>query len=229
MNKIVPSVEQAVADIPDGATIMIGGFGAAGLPLNLTRALIAKGTKNLTVICNAITEFFELVQAKRIKKAITSYVGIPRSIMPVNPFEEQYRAGEVELELVPEGTLVERIRAAGVGIAGFYTPTGVGTPVDQGKEMKIFNGRKYILETALHADFALTKGYQGDRFGNLIYRKVARNQNPIMAMAGNVTIAEVEEIVEVGQLDPDIIVTPGIFVDRVVQAKKVTREFVIHY
>jgi 3-oxoadipate CoA-transferase alpha subunit len=229
MNKIVPSVEQAVADIPDGATIMIGGFGAAGLPLNLTRALIAKGTKDLTVICNAITEFFELVEAKRVKKAITSYVGIPRSIMPVNPLEEQYRAGEVELELVPEGTLAERIRAAGVGLAGFYTPVGVGTPVEQGKETKVFNGKKYILETALHADFALTKGYHGDRFGNLIYRKVARNQNPIMAMASNVTIAEVEEIVEVGQLDPDIIVTPGIFVDRVVQAKKVTREFVIHY
>jgi 3-oxoadipate CoA-transferase alpha subunit len=229
MNKIVPSIEKAVADIPDGATIMIGGFGAAGLPLNLTRALIAKDSKNLTVICNAITEFFELVEAKRVKKAITSYVGIPRSIMPINPFEEQYRSGEVELELVPEGTLVERVRAAGVGMAGFYTPVGVGTSVEQGKETKTFNGRKYILETALHADFALIKGYKGDRFGNLIYRKVARNTNPIMAMAAKVTITEVEEIVEIGQLDPEVIITPGIFVDRVAQAKKVTREFAIHY
>ena len=159
MDKTVPSLEQAVADITDGSSIMIGGFGAAGLPLNLIQALIAQGTKELTVISNAITEFFDLVQAKRIKKAITSYVGLPRSIMPVNPFEEQYLAGEVELELVPEGTLVEKIRAAGVGIAAFYTAVGVNTFVEEGKETKVINGKKYILETALGADFAL-----GDSF-----------------------------------------------------------------
>ena len=229
MNKIVSSLQEAVADIPDGASIMIGGFGAAGLPLNLTRAVIARGIKDLTVISNAITEFYEFAEAKRIKKAITSYVGIPRSIMPVNPFEEQYNAGEVELELVPEGTLVERIRSAGVGLAGFYSPVGVGTSIEEGKESKIFNGRKYILETALDADFALIRGYKADPFGNLVYRKVARNDNPIMAMAARVTIAEVEDIVEVGELDPEVIITPGIFIDRIVQAKRITREFTIHF
>ena len=229
MNKIVPSIEQAVADIPDDAVIMIGGFGAAGLPLNLTRALVAKGPKNLTVICNAITEFLELVQARLVKKAVTSYVGIPRSIMPINPFEEQYQAGEVELELVPEGTLIERIRSGGVGIAGFYTQVGVDTLVEKGKESKMFNSKKYILETALRADFALVKGYKADRFGNMIHRKTARNSNPIVAMAADVTIAEAEEIVEVVQLDPEAVVTPGIFFNRVVKAEKKTRDFVIHY
>lgn len=229
MNKVVPTVEQAVADIGDGATIMIGGFGATGLPLNLTRALVSNGTKNLTVICNAITEFLELVEARLVKRVITSYVGIPRSIMPVNPLEEQYKAGEVELELLPEGTISERIRAAGMGIAAFYTPVGVDTMVEEGKETRWFEGKKYILETALRADFALIKGYKGDRYGNLIYRKTARNTNPVIATAAKVTIAEVEEIVEVGQLDPEVIVTPGIFVDRVVQVKKATRPFKIHY
>ena len=229
MDKTVPSLEQAVAGIIDGASIMIGGFGAAGLPLNLIHALIAQGTKELTVISNSITEFLDLIQAKRIKRVITSYLGLPRSIMPVNPFEEQYLAGEVELELVPEGILAERIRAAGVGIAALYSPVGINTFIEEGKEAKIINGKKYILETALGADFALVKGYKGDRFGNLIYRKSARNNNPIIAMAANITIAEVEEIVEVGQLDPEIVVTPGIFIDRIVQAEKRTREFKITY
>jgi 3-oxoadipate CoA-transferase alpha subunit len=229
MDKRIKTAEEAVADIPDGATIMIGGFGAAGLPLNLVQALVAQGANDLTVISNAITEFLDLAQAKRIKKAITSYVGLPRSIMPVNPFEVQYEAGEVELELLPEGTLPERIRAAGAGIAGFYTTVGVDTFVEKGKETKIIDGKKYLFEKALSADFALVKGFKGDKFGNLIYRKAARNQNPIIAMAAKVTIAEVEEIVEVGQLDPEIIVTPGIFIDRIVQVPKKTREFKIRY
>ena len=229
MDKSIPSCEQAVADIRDGSTVMLGGFGAAGLALNLVHALIAKGARGLTVIANAIPEFFELVQARRISKVITSAVMLPKSAFPVNPFKEQYLAGEIELELLPEGTLPERIRAAGVGIAGFYSPVGVGTFVEKGKETKLINGKKYILEMPLHADFALIKGYKGDRFGNLVYRKTARNINPIMAMAAKVTIAEVEEIVEVGQLDPELIITPGIFVDRVVQAKKLARELTIKY
>lgn len=230
MNKVITTIEEAIADIHDGATIMIGGFGAAGLPLNLTRALVKKGVKDITVISNAITEFYELAEAKMIKKAISSYVGIPKSIMPVNPFEEQYLAGEVELELVPQGTLNERIRAGGVGLGGFYSPVGVGTVVEEGKETKIFeDGRKYILEKALKADFALVKGFKGDRFGNLIYRKVARNNNPLMAMAAKTTIAEVDEVLEVGELDPEHIVSPGIYIDHLVQIKKITREFVINY
>ena len=229
MDKQVTSVQEAVADIKDGATIMLGGFGAAGVPFNLIFALIEQGSKNLTIICNGITEFLDLVVAKRIKKVVTSYAALPKSIMPVNPFEEQYIAGEVELELVPEGTLPERIRAAGVGLGGFYTKVGVGTFVEKGKESKIIDGKKYIYETPLRADFALVKGYLGDRYGNLIYRKAARNQNPIIAMAGHTTIAEVEKIVDVGQLDPEAIVTPGIFVDRIVQVPKRTGAFKIKF
>ncbi len=227
MNKIVSSLEQAVVDIPDGATIMVGGFGGAGLPLNLVHTLIAKGAKDFIVICNAFTECWELVEAKRVKKVISSYLVLPQKRDRPNPIQEQYAAGQLEFELMPEGTLPERIRAAGVGIAAFYTSVGIGTFVEQGKETKIFDDKKYILEMALSADFALIKGFKGDRFGNLIYRKTARNINPIMAMAAKTIIAEVDEIVEVGELDPEAIVTPGIFVDRVVQAKKMVRDFKI--
>ncbi len=228
VNKIFASPLEAVADIQDGATIMIGGFLGAGAPNNLIDALIEKGVKKLTVITNAICDFFPLANAGLVNKVITSVAVMPsHDITGDDALEEQIDRGEVEVEIVPEGILSERVRAGGVGIPAFYSPCGLGSVVEEGKEKKIIDGKEYILERALRADFALIRGYKGDRYGNIVYRMVARNINPIMAMAADVTIAEVEEIVNVGELDPEVIVTPGIFVNRIVKAKRLNRSFMI--
>jgi len=215
MNKVLKSADEAVARIPDGASIMLGGFGLCGLPENLLNALHARGTRNLTIISNnpGVDEFGIgiLVKAKQVAHFIGSYVGENKE------FERQAIAGEIEYTLVPQGTFAERIRAAGAGIGGFFTPTGYGTMVAEGKETRVIAGRNYVLEAPLHADFAFVKAYKGDTKGNLIYRKTARNFNPVMATAAKVTFAEVEEIVDPGQLDPDAIVTPGIYVARILK------------
>jgi 3-oxoacid CoA-transferase subunit A len=214
MNKVVAIADEAVRDIADGASIMVGGFGLCGVPEDLIQALHRKGVKNLTTISNnaGVDQFGlgRLLHSRQIKKHIGSYVGENKL------FEQLVLAGELDLELNPQGTLAERIRAGGAGIAAFYTPTGFGTLVAEKKETRDFNGRPYVLEHGLKADFALVKAWKGDRWGNLIYRKTARNFNPMMATAGKVTIAEVEELLEVGQLPPDEVHTPGIFVKRVV-------------
>ncbi len=201
----------------DGMTIMAGGFGLCGIPENLITALRDSGTKNITAISNnaGVDDFGLglLLQTRQIKKMISSYVGENKE------FERQYLAGELELEFNPQGTLAERCRAGGAGIPAFYTKTGVGTLIAEGKEHKEFNGETYVMETGLVADVSLVKAWKGDKEGNLIYRKTARNFNPMMASAGKVTIAEVEELVEVGELDPDQIHTPGIFVQRIIQSK----------
>lgn len=219
INKIIASTRQAVADIKDGAVVMIGGFGQAGTPFNLVRALLSQGTSQLTVISNSVSQAALLVENKRVKKLIASF---PIWVDPsrVNPLEEQCATGEIELEMVPQGTLAERIRAGGANVPAFYIATGVGTILEQGKGKGVFDRKEYLLERALRADISLIKAYKGDRMGNLVYHMTARNYNPIMATAATLTIAEVEEIVDVGQLDPETIVTPGIFVDRVVKAPK---------
>ncbi len=213
MNKVFESAEAAVFDIEDGATIMSGGFGLCGNPENLIRALRERGTKNLTIISNNCgTDHYGLgilLQNRQIRKMISSYVGENKN------FEQQYLSGELEVELNPQGTLAERIRAGGAGIPAFFTPTGYGTVVAEGKETREFDGRHYVLETALKADYAIVKAWKGDRHGNLIFRATARNFNPLMAAAARVTIAEVEELVEPGELDPDQIHTPGIYVQRI--------------
>lgn len=213
MNKVLTSYQEAVEDIHDGAVIMVGGFGLCGIPENLIQALYEKQVKDLTVISNNCGVdnwgLGILLENKQIKKIIASYVGENKE------FERQFLAGEVEVELTPQGTLAEKIRAGGAGIPAFYTPAGVGTPIAEGKEVRVFNGKEYVLEESLTADFSLIKGWKADRYGNIIYNKTARNFNPIMATAGRVTIAEVEEIVEVGELDPDHIHTPSIYVQRV--------------
>src|SRR5437899_2770590 len=210
MNKVLASAEEAVADIPDGATIMMGGFGLCGIPENLIRALHARGTKGLTVISNnaGVDEvgIGMLLRSRQVRKMISTYVGENKE------FERQFLSGELEVELVPQGTFAERIRAGGAGIGGFFTPTGYGTLVSEGKETRVIDGKPYVLEAPLTADFAFVKAWRGDRAGNLVYRKTARNFNPVMATAAAVTIAEVEHLVEPGELDPDQIVTPGIFV-----------------
>ncbi|MEJ2006608.1 MAG: CoA transferase subunit A [Acidobacteriota bacterium] len=215
MNKVYANADAAIADIPDGATIMAGGFGLCGIPENLIDALQRKGVKDLTVISNnaGISDFGmgKLLQTRQIKKLIGTYVGENRVL------EEQVLHQEIEMELNPQGTLAERIRAGGAGIPAFYTPTGVGTIVAEGKEVREFDGRKFLLEQALTADFAFVKAWKGDRLGNLVYRKTARNFNPMMATAAKVTIAEVEELVDLGELDPDCIVTPGIYVSRILR------------
>jgi 3-oxoacid CoA-transferase subunit A len=215
MNKVLPSAEAAVAHIPDGATIMMGGFGLCGIPENLIRALHARGTRELTVISNnaGIDDFGigTLLRARQIAKMIATYVGENKE------FERQFLGGELEVELVPQGTFAERIRAAGAGIGGFFTPTGYGTLATEGKETRVIGGKPYVLEPPIHADFAFVRARRGDRAGNLVYRRTARNFNPVMATAARVTIAEVEELVEPGQIDPDQVVTPGIFVRHVVQ------------
>ena len=215
MNKVIASIDAATADIPDGASIMMGGFGLCGIPENLIDAVRRRGVKNLTIISNnaGVNNFGLglLLQNGQIKKLISSYLGENKLL------EGLVLRGEIEMELNPQGTLAERIRAGGAGIPGFYTPTGVGTVVANGKEVREFNGRPYLLERGLTADFAFVKAWKADRWGNLIYRKTARNFNPNMATAGKITIAEVEEIVELGSLDPDSVVTPGIYVDRVVR------------
>jgi 3-oxoacid CoA-transferase subunit A len=218
MDKVYASVQQAVADITDGAVIMSGGFGLCGNPENLIRALHAKGVKDLTIISNncGTTELGLgiLLANDQVKKMISSYVGENKV------FEQLFLSGQLEVELNPQGTLAERIRAGGAGIAGFYTPTGYGTAIAEGKEVREFDGHKTILETGLTADFALVKAWKGDRWGNLVYRKTARNFNPMMATAGKITIAEVEELVEVGELTPDQVHTPGIYVQRIIQGER---------
>jgi len=221
MKKVFAGVEEAISDITDGASVMIGGFGLCGIPENLIDALLRKGLRNLHTISNNLgVDGFgmgKLLEAGMIASHIGSYVGENRLL------ESMVIAGTLQVTLVPQGTLAERIRAAGAGIPGFYTPAGVGTVVAEGKEEREFDGRKYILERALSADFALVKAWRGDRYGNLVYRKTARNFNPMMAAAGRVTIAEVEEIVEPGTLDPDHVVTPGIYVQRLVQGSHYER------
>ncbi len=215
MSKVYKGALSAINDIHEGVSLLVGGFGLCGIPENCISALKQRGIKNLTCISNnaGVDDFGLglLLKTRQIKKMIASYVGENKE------FEAQCLAGELEVELVPQGTLVERIRASGVGIPAFWTATGVGTRVEKGKEKREFNGRNYIMERALGGDFALVKAWKGDKFGNLIYRQTARNFNPIMAMAGQVTIAEVEELVQPGELDPDAIHTPAIFVQRIFQ------------
>jgi 3-oxoadipate CoA-transferase alpha subunit len=227
INKIVASVGEAVADIPDGATVMIGGFGAAGMPSELIDALIDHGAANLTIVNNNAGNgdmgLALLLKAKRVRKIICSF---PRQSDSWH-FDALYKAGEIELELVPQGNLAERIRAAGAGIGAFYTPTGYGTLLAEGKETREIDGRAYVLEYPIRADFALIKALRGDRWGNLVYRKTARNFGPIMASAAACTIAQVREVVNLGDLDPEHVVTPGIFVKRIVEipaAAKVTTQ-----
>ena len=215
MDKRVANADAAVEKLFDGATILVGGFGTCGIPENLIAAVRRKGTKNLTCASNNAgtmdTGLGLLLQTHQIKKMIASYVGENRL------FEQQVLSGEVEVELNPQGTLAERIRAGGAGIPAFFTPTGVGTMIAEGKEVREFGGRKYILERWLRADFAFVKAWKGDRWGNLIYRKTARNFNPMMATAADYVIAEVEELVELGTLAPECVHTPGIFVNAIFQ------------
>ena len=217
IDKIVPSPEAALADIPDGATVMIGGFGNSGMPSALIDALIAQGASNLTIVNNnagnADAGLAALVGAKRVRKVLCSF---PRQTDSWH-FDRLYRAGEIELELVPQGTLAERIRAAGAGIGAFYTPTAYGTKLAEGKETRRIGDRDYVLEYPIHADYALIKADRADRWGNLTYRMTARNFAPIMASAAKCTVVQVREIVELGGIDPEVVVTPGIYVRRVVK------------
>ena len=217
IDKIVPSVTAAVAGLSDGATVMIGGFGTAGMPSELIDALIAQGARDLTIVNNNAGNgdvgLALLLKAKRVRKIICSF---PRQTDSWH-FDALYRAGEIELELVPQGNLAERIRAAGAGIGAFFTPTGYGTRLAEGKETRVLDGRPQVLEYPIHADFALIKADRGDRWGNLVYRKTARNFGPIMAAAARCTIAQVRQVVKLGDLDPEAVVTPGIFVQRVVE------------
>jgi 3-oxoacid CoA-transferase subunit A len=221
MQKVVASAAAAVADIPDGATIMVGGFGVVGVPEHLLEALRQRGVRHLTVISNnAGTDHHgigPLLKARQLRKMIATYVGENKE------FERQYLQQELEVELVPQGTFSERIRAGGAGIAAFYTPTGVGTIVAEGKDVREFDGRAYVLERALTADFALVKAWTGDTVGNLVYRRTTRNFNPMMATAAQTTIAEVEQLVEAGAIVPDHVHTPGIFVQRVLQGTAYSR------
>jgi len=221
IQKEVASLRDAVADVPDGATVMIGGFGTAGLPNELVGALLEQGAEDLTIINNNAgngdTGLAALLAARRVKKIVCSF---PRQV-DSHHFDRLYRAGEIELELVPQGNLAERIRAAGAGIGGFFTPTGYGTELAKGKETREIGGRMYVFETPLHADYAFIKAERGDRWGNLTYRMTARNFGPVMAMAAKTTIATVHEIVPLGTLDPECIVTPGIFVQRIVRIERV--------
>jgi 3-oxoacid CoA-transferase subunit A len=218
VNKVLASAEEAVERIPDGATIMMGGFGLCGIPETLIAALRARGTKGLTVISNnaGVDDFGVgvLLRTRQIRKMIATYVGENKE------FERQFLTGELEVELVPQGTFAERIRAGGAGIGGFFTPTGHGTLVADGKETRVIDGTLCVLEQPLKADFAFVKAWRGDRVGNLVYRKTARNFNPVMATAAAVTIAEVEHLVEPGEIDPDHVVTPGIFVQHILQGAR---------
>mgnify|MGYP000035103443 CR=1 FL=1 len=217
MNKTVANVEQACEGIQDGMTLMLGGFGLCGIPENSISELVKKNVTGLTCISNnaGVDDFGLglLLQKKQIKKMISSYVG------ENDEFERQMLSGELEVDLIPQGSLAERCRAGGAGIPAFFTPAGYGTEVAEGKEVREFNGKPHILETALTADFALVKAWKGDTAGNLVFKGTARNFNPMMAMAGKITIAEVEELVELGELDPNEIHTPGIFVQRIFQGK----------
>ena len=218
MNKVVKDPVAALEGIQDGMTLMVGGFGLCGIPENSIAQLVQMGTKNLTCISNnaGVDDFGLglLLQAKQVKKMVSSYVG------ENDEFERQMLSGELEVELIPQGSLAERCRAGGAGIPAFFTPAGYGTEVAEGKEVRVFNGKPHILENALTADFAIVKAWKGDTEGNLIYKATARNFNPMMAMAGKITIAEVEELVPAGTLDPNQIHTPGIFVQRIFQGEK---------
>jgi len=220
VDKISPSIEAALADVHDGATILVGGFGGSGVPEELVDALIAQGAKDLTIVTNNAGNgevgIAALFKAGRIRKLVCSY---PRQV-DSHHFQEAYRAGKVELEIVPQGTLSERMRAAGAGIGAFFTPTGYGTDLAKGKETRVIDGKGQVLEYPLRGDVALVKAERGDRWGNLVYRKSARNYGPTMASAAKVTIAQVYETVELGGLDPEVIVTPGIFVTRVVKVPR---------
>lgn len=222
INKVVASAAAALADVRDGATVMIGGFGTAGLPNELIDALLDGGARELVIVNNNAgngdTGLAALLAARRVRKIICSF---PRQA-DSHHFDALYRAGQIELELVPQGNLAERIRAAGAGIGGFFTPTGYGTELAKGKETREIGGRMYVLESPIHADFALIKAERGDRWGNLTYRMTARNFGPIMAMAAATTVATVHEIVELGDLDPEAVVTPGLFVQRLVQVERTT-------
>jgi len=217
VNKIVPGLREALAGIHDGATIMIGGFGNAGMPRELIDGLIDQGATDLTIVNNNAgngdTGLAALLAARRVKKIICSFPRQADSYV----FDGLYRSGELELELTPQGNLAERIRAAGAGVGAFFSPTGYGTLLAEGKETRLINGKNYVLEYPIHADFALIKALKADRWGNLVYRKAARNFGPIMAMAAKCTIVQVDQVVELGELDPEVIVTPGIFVQRVVK------------
>ena len=218
MHKVLPDAEAAVALVPDGATIMMGGFGLCGIPETLIRALHARGTRGLIVISNnaGVDEFGigVLLRSRQVQKMVSTYVGENKE------FERQFLSGELEVELVPQGTFAERIRAGGAGIGGFFTPTSYGTLAAEGKEARVIGGKPYVLESPLRADFAFVKAWKGDRVGNLVYRRTARNFNPVMATAARVTIAEVEELVEPGQIDPDHVITPGIFVRHIIRGKQ---------
>ena len=212
---------KAVLDVPSGATLVVGGFGLCGIPENLILALAASDVSGLTCVSNncGVDDWGLglLLGKKKIRKMLSSYVGENAE------FERQYLAGELELEFCPQGTLAERMRAGGAGIAGFYTPTGVGTIVAEGKETKVFDGKEYLLERGIVGDFALVAAWKGDRLGNLVYRKTAKNFNPMCATAGKITIAEVEQLVDVGEIDPDEVDTPGVFVNRLIVAPRVKR------
>jgi 3-oxoacid CoA-transferase subunit A len=221
LKKIGQSFSEAVADIQDGATLMVGGFGLCGIPENLILALVEKGVKDLTVISNncGIDDWGLglLLKNRQIKKMIGSYVGENKE------FERQVLSGELEVELLPQGSLAEKIRAGGAGIPAFYTPAGVGTPIADGKETRVFNGKEYLLEEALTADFSLVRAWKGDKMGNLVYHKTARNFNPMIAAAGKITIAEVEELLEIGDLDPNSIHSPSIYVQTIIEGKQEKR------
>jgi 3-oxoacid CoA-transferase subunit A len=218
MNKVVNNVSEALVGIEDGMTIMLGGFGLCGIPENSIAELVKMGVKDLTCISNnaGVDDFGLglLLQKKQIKKMISSYVG------ENDEFERQMLSGELEVDLIPQGSLAERCRAGGAGVPAFYTPAGYGTEIAEGKEVKVFDGKPHILESALHADFAIVKAWKGDTAGNLIFKATARNFNPVMATAGKITIAEVEELVPAGELDPNFIHTPGIFVQRIFKGEK---------
>jgi 3-oxoacid CoA-transferase subunit A len=218
MNKVLSSVETAAALVPDGASIMMGGFGLCGIPENLIQAIHARGTRDLTVISNnAGVEDFGigiLLKSRQVRKMISTYVGENKE------FERQFLSGEIEVELVPQGTFAERIRAGGAGVGGFFTPTAYGTIVAEGKETRVIDDKPHVFEMPLRADFSFVHAWRGDRLGNLVYRRTARNFNPVMATAGRVTIAEVEQLVEPGEIEPDHVVTPGIYVQHIVHVSR---------
>ena len=224
INKIAPSIEAALADVKDGSTVMIGGFGTAGIPNELIDGLIAQGAKDLVIVNNnagnADTGLAALLKAGRVRKIICSF---PRQA-DSHVFDELYRSGKLELELVPQGNLAERIRAAGAGVGAFFSPTGYGTDLAKGKETREINGKHYVLEMPIYGDVALIRAEKGDRWGNLIYRKAARNFGPVMATAARLTVATVHEVVELGALDPEAVVTPGIFVSKIVRINRVATE-----
>jgi 3-oxoacid CoA-transferase subunit A len=221
INKVVASADEAVKDVGDGATLVVGGFGLCGIPENLINALVKRGTKRLTCVSNnaGVDDWGLglLLQTRQISKMVSSYVGENAE------FERQYLAGELDVEFVPQGTLAERMRAGGAGIPAFFTPAGYGTVVAEGKETRKFDGRAYVMERGIVGDFSMVAAWKGDRLGNLVYRKSARNFNPMAATAGKICIAEVEELVEPGEIDPDHVHTPGIFVHRLVVAKRQKR------